>query len=343
MGVLISDIIPRKEIEFDDLKGKTIAIDAFNILYQFLTTIRQPDGTPLMDNRGNITSHLSGLFYRNISLLEEGIFPVYVFDGKAPEMKKRELERRKKLKMEAEEKHRKAEERGDVEAMRKYAAQSVRIMDSVIEESQELLSYMGIPVIQAEGEGEAEATSMACAGVVWAVSSQDYDTLLYGAPRLVRNLTLSRRRRLNSGVYVDVNIELVEFESVLNQLQIDRDQLICLGILVGTDYNPGGVRGIGQRRALEIVQRYKYPFEIFKHIEKDPRFEMDFDWREIFEHFRSYKASVGKRIPKANFDSDSLRAFLLKRDFSSSRVDSGIERLRRVFEEKKQKGLSDFF
>jgi len=108
MGVNISDIIPKKEIQISDLKGKTIAIDAFNTLYQFLTTIRQPDGTPLMNSKGKITSHLSGLFYRNLSLMQEGVKPIYVFDGKPPEMKLAEIERRKNLKKEAREKYEEA-------------------------------------------------------------------------------------------------------------------------------------------------------------------------------------------------------------------------------------------
>ena len=257
MGVQISEIVPRREIELADLKGKTIAIDAFNTLYQFLTTIRQPDGTPLMDRKGRVTSHLSGLFYRNINLLLEGIKPIYVFDGKPPELKQKEIASRVSRKQDAEEKYEQAKSSQDIEGMRKYSAQFVKMNDEIIEQSKSLLKAMGIPVVQAPGEGEAEAAALVHAGKAFAAASQDYDALLYSSPRLIRNLTLSRRRKTSSGVYVTTSIESVEFQDLLNKLQIDKDQLISLGILVGTDFNPGGIKGIGQKKALEIVQRYK--------------------------------------------------------------------------------------
>ena len=248
MGVQISEIIPRKEIQISDLKGKIVAIDAFNTLYQFLTTIRQMDGTPLMNSKGDITSHLSGLFYRNLSLLEAGIKPVYVFDGSPPALKMQEIERRKELKRIAQGKFEKAKEREDTESMKKYGGRFVKITDNIIQESKELLTALGIPVIQAPGEGEAEAAELSKIGKVWAAASQDYDALLYGAPYLVRNLTLARKRKSSAGIYVDVNLELIEFQKVLDILEIDKDQLISLAIIVGTDYNPGGIKGLGQKK-----------------------------------------------------------------------------------------------
>jgi len=305
MGVQISEIIPRKEIEIKDLKDKVIAIDAFNTLYQFLTTIRQPDGTSLMDKEGRITSHLSGLFYRNINLLQEGLKPVYVFDGESPELKQAEIERRKEAKRMAEQKYETAKSSEDTKGMGKYAGRFVKITDEIIEESKKLLEAMGIPVIQSPGEGEAEAATLAAA-------SQDYDALLYGTPYLVRNLTLARRRKTSSGIYIDVKPELIEFQDVLNKLQIDKDQLICLAILVGTDYNPGGVKGLGQKRALEIVQRYKYPSS-----------ENGIEFNEVNEN--------------------KVKEILLSHDFSENRIDSGLQKLRMIEDSKKQRGLGDFF
>jgi len=268
MGVNISEIIPKKEIEIKDLKGKTVAIDAFNTLYQFLTTIRQPDGTPLQDKNGNITSHLSGLFYRNINLLQQGIKPVYVFDGKPPELKNKEIERRKQIKEAAKEKYTEAKRVNDQGSMRKYSSQFVKMTDEIIEESKELLNALGIPTIMAPSEGEAEAAYLAKTNKVWAAASQDYDALLCGTPILIRNLTLARKRKSSSGIYIDVKPEMIELKYVLNKLNIDLDQLICLAIMVGTDFNPGGIKGIGQKRALEIAQRYSSPVEIFRSIEK---------------------------------------------------------------------------
>ena len=343
MGVQISEIIPRKELSISELKGKTVAIDAFNTLYQFLTTIRQPDGTLLKDNKGDITSHLSGLFYRNINLLLEGIKPVYVFDGEPPGLKQAEIERRKEAKRIAEGKFESAKSKGDIKSMKKFSSQTVKITDEIIQESKNLLMAMGIPVIQAPGEGEAEAATLCRAKKVWAAASQDYDALLYGTPFLVRNLTLARRRKTSAGLYVEVKPELIEFQDVLNKLQIDKDQLICLAILVGTDYNPGGVRGLGQKRALEIVQKYQYPVKIFEYVQNSGRYNFIFDWQEVFKQFHEYETTTTDEIEFNKLDEVKVKEILLRHDFSENRIDSGLQKLRNLEESKKQKGLGDFF
>ena len=341
MGVQISEIIPKKEIKLSDLKGKIVAIDAFNALYQFLTTIRQPDGTPLMDKNGDSTSHLSGLFYRNINLLQEGIKPVYVFDGTPPELKQAEIEKRKEAKRIAEQKYEEARMKKDIGEMKKYGGRFVKITDKIIEQSKELLEALGIPVIQAPAEGEAEAAILARTNKVWAVASQDYDVLLYGAPYLIRNLTSARRRKTSSGLYVDISPELIEFQRVVTKLDIDKDQLICLAILVGTDYNPGGVRGLGQKKALEIVQKYKYPIEIFKEVQK--KFDFVFDWQEIFKQFHEYKLSSTEDIEFKKVDETKVKEIFVSHNFSENRINSGLQKLRAITEAKKQKGLSEFF
>jgi len=341
MGLQILEIIPKKEILIKELKGKTIAIDAYNTLYQFLTTIRQADGTPLLDKNRKITSHLSGLFYRNINLLQEGIKPVYVFDGKPPELKQKELQKRLERKGIAREKYEQAKEREDEKEMKKYSSQFVRITDDIIKESKELLGAMGIPVIQANSEGEAEASILAREKKVWATASQDYDALLYATPILIRNLTLARKRRTPSGIYIDVNIEFIEFEKVLNHLQIDRDQLICLAILVGTDYNPGGIKGLGQKKALEIVRQYQYPVQIFDYIKNNQRYNefLTFDWQEIFKTFREYPVDGKQEIKFKPVNEKKVKEILLARDFSENRIDSGLDKLKEVEEQKKQTTL----
>ncbi len=344
MGVQISEIIPKKEIELSELKGKTIAIDAFNTLYQFLTTIRQQDGTPLMDSKGNTTSHLSGLLYRNINLLTEGINLIYVFDGKPPELKLKEIQKRKEAKELAQEKYNEAKEHQDFAEMKKYSAQTVKITETIIQESKELLEALGISIVQAESEGEAEASSIARNKFAWASASQDYDSLLFGAPRLIRNLTLSRKRKTSSGAIVDTVIELIEFEDVLNKLQINQDQLICLAILVGTDYNPGGVKGIGQKRALEIVQKYQYPVKIFEYVSNSEKYLLDFDWTEIFKQFKEFKPVTREKIPDLKINKEKIIDILVNRhDFSQERIDSALEKLKILEENKKQKGLNEFW
>ncbi len=341
MGVQISQIIPKKEIELSSLKGKIIAIDAYITLYQFLTTIRQPDGTPLQDKSGRITSHLSGLFYRNINLLQEGIKPVYIFDGIPPKLKQMEIQKRKNAKKIAEDNYHTAVANEDTSGMKRYSSRMVHITDEIVSESKELLDALGIPVIQAVSEGEAEAAVLARMGRAYAAASQDYDALLYGTPYLIRNLTSSRRKKLSSGIYVDVKPELIEFQQVLNELDIDRDQLVCLAILVGTDYNPGGIKGLGQKRALEIVQQYKYPMEIFKQVSR--KFNFIFDWQEIFKQFHEYKSSQTEDIKFKKPSPEKIRHILKNSDFSEIRINSALEKLQAIENLKKQKGLSDFF
>lgn len=346
MGLNIREIIPRKEIEISDLKDKIVCVDAFNTLYQFLSSIRQPDGTPLMDNKKRITSHLSGIFYRNIRLLNEGVKLVYSFDGEAPALKAKIHKKRKESRDVAQEKYDSAKQEEDIEVMRRYSSQLLRLDDEMIKESKELLEALGIPVVQAPSEGEAEAAYL-CRKKdnIYAVVSQDYDSLLFGAPFLVRNLTLSRRKKTYSG-YVEIKPEIIELRKVLDNLGINLDQLICLGILVGTDYNPKGIPGIGQKKGLEIVKKFKTPIRIFEEVKPQiyslPE-EDQFDWQEIFELFhkpdvKDFDFKFGK------VDEEKIREILIKRhDFSEERVQKQIDILNELKEKSKQNSLNKWF
>ena len=346
MGLNIREIIPRREIEISDLKGKTICIDAFNTLYQFLSSIRQVDGTPLMDRQQRVTSHLSGIFYRNLALLEEGMKLIYVFDGLPPEQKAKTLNKRQSGREFAADNYEKAKSTENLEEMKRYSSQLVRINDTIIEESKELLQAMGIAVVQAPSEGEAQAAHLAeTRGEIYASASQDYDSLLFGAPKLVRNLTLAKKRKTISG-WIEVKPEIIELDKVLNYLEINLDQLICLGILVGTDYNPKGIPGIGQKKALQIVKRYKQPILIFDSIKEQlmnlPE-QDQFEWREIFELF--HKPNVSNSLfTFEKINEKKIREILVERhDFSDDRVQKQLERLREVTERNKQKNLERWF
>lgn len=346
MGLNIKEIIPRRELDPRELNSKLVCVDAFNALYQFLSSIRQADGTPLMDDNKRVTSHLSGIFYRNISLLCEGVKLVYVFDGEPPEQKLKTHKKREETRDVARERYRGAKQEEDIHLMKKYSSQLVRLDDEIIKESKELLEAMGIAVIQAPGEGEAEAAYLGRNdNKVYAIVSQDYDSLLFGAPRLVRNLTLARKRKTISG-WVEINPELIELEKVLNLLEINLDQLICLGILVGTDYNPKGIPRIGQKKALDIVKKYKQPVLIFKSVEEQMMGlseEDRFDWQEIFELF--HRPNV--KDFKFNFkqvDEFKIKEILVERhDFSEERVEKQLEKLRELEDKRKQSGLNKWF
>ncbi|MEM0010287.1 MAG: flap endonuclease-1 [Candidatus Bathyarchaeia archaeon] len=257
MGVDLGDLVPRTIIDLNALRGKSIAIDAYNALYQFLAIIRQPDGTPLMDSSGRVTSHLSGLFYRTCNLLELGIRPIYVFDGKPPALKEAEIKSRMKVKEEAIKKYEIALKEGRIEDARKYAQMTSHLKDYMAEDAKRLLTLMGVPWVQAPSEGEAQAAHLAKKGDADYCASQDYDSLLFGAPYLLRNLTISGRRKLpRKDVYVEVNPEIIELKRVLKELGVTHEQLIEIGILVGTDYNPEGVKGIGPKTALKLIKTY---------------------------------------------------------------------------------------
>jgi flap endonuclease-1 len=346
MGLNIKEIIPRKEIEISDLKGKLVCVDAFNALYQFLSTIKQPDGTPLMDEKQRVTSHLSGIFYRNISLMSSGIKIVYVFDGKAPELKSKVHLKRKELRDSSQEKYLQAKREENLSGMKKYSSSLIRLNEEMIGESKELLEAMGILTISAPSEGEAEAAYLCkTKKEVYAAVSQDYDSLLFGAKKLVRNLALSRRKKTFSG-YSEVFPEVIDLEKVLSELEINQEQLICLGILVGTDYNPKGVPGIGQKRALQIVKDFLTPEKIFESVKEKMELlneEESFDWKEIFELFVNHPVvDVEFVFPKADFE--KIKQILVERHgFSLERVEKQLEKLEKVNSEKSQKNLGKWF
>jgi flap endonuclease-1 len=346
MGLNIKDIVPRKEIELEELSGKTLCVDAFNTLYQFLSTIRQPDGTPLMDSKKRITSHLSGLFYRNVSLLYEGIKLVYVFDGVSNELKVKTHEARKSVRDDARDKYESAKDEEDIEMMKRYSSQLVRLNDEMIFESKELLEAMGIPVVQAPAEGEEEAAYLARSRQdVYGCASQDYDSLLFGAPYLIRNLTLARKKKTVSG-YVEIKPEIVELQKVLNYNEINLNQLICLGILVGTDFNPKGIPGIGPKKALQIVRKHKQPYLIFKEVEElmmNLSEEDQFDWKKIYEIFHKMNV-VEAEIEFKKFDKEKIKEILVERhEFSEDRINKQFERLEEIEDKKKQKNLDKWF
>ncbi|MEM4239955.1 MAG: flap endonuclease-1 [Candidatus Woesearchaeota archaeon] len=342
MGVNLRDIVTKKEVTFEELKGKVLAVDGYNILYQFLTTIRTPDGRPLTDSKGNVTSHLIGLFSRTASFLKQGLRPVFVFDGKVPELKHRELEKRAEAKAEAQKQYEKALSEEDVEAMQKYAARTSRLTKEMVEEAKTLLALMGVPVIQAPSEGDAQAAFLVKNGDAWAVVSQDYDALLHGADRLIQNLSIAgRRKKTRALATVVVKPELIVLKEVLKELGITHDQLIYLSILVGTDYHPGGVKGIGPKKALALVKEQKTAEKIFEAAKWGEC--CDVSWQEIMKLFKEMPVTKEYKIGFRAPDREGIRKFLVEEhDFSMDRVNKTLSELQEEHSKRQQKGLGDF-
>lgn len=341
VGVQLGDIVPKQTIELEQLRGRIIAIDAMNSLYQFLAIIRQRGGELLRDSKGRITSHLSGLFYRTSNLIELGVQPAYVFDGEPPKLKRRTVEERRVMRREAAEGWTAALKAGEMEEARKFAQRAGQFTDEMINNAKTLLDRMGIAWVQAPSEGEAQAANLVQRGDAWAAASQDFDSLLFGAPVLVRNLAITGRRKLpGKDVFIEVTPEVIELQKLLDELQITREQLVDIGILIGTDYN-AGIKGIGPKKALELVKKHESIEKIMK-TEYGDKFEVD--PLEVQEIFLKPNVSPKYKLKWREPDPENIKEFLCEmHDFSESRVQTSIERLLKGLRERKQVKLEQWF
>jgi flap endonuclease-1 len=336
LGVNLRVLVPKTKVDFQSLSGKSVAIDAYNALYQFLAIIRQPDGTPLKDRSGRITSHLSGLFYRTVNLVEMGVKVAYVFDGAPPTLKEVEIKRRAKVKAEALVKYEQAVKEGKMEQARSYAQMTSKLKDYMPEDSKRLLTELGVPWIQAPSEGEAQAAYLTRKGAADYCGSQDYDSLLFGAEALVRNVTISGRRKIpRKNVYVEVVPEVIKLDHVLKELEITREQLIDVAMLVGTDFNPDGVKGIGPKTALKLIKQHGSVEEALTEL-KDAEFPVE--PKRIREIFLKPKVTDNYRLEWKEPDVEAVVEFLCReRDFSEDRVRKALGKMATGLKEAKSK------
>ncbi len=340
MGIDLKPILTTCPIKSSDLSDKIIAVDAYNTIYQFLATIRGPTGESLTNNKGEITSHLSGLFYRNINFLTENIKLVYIFDGKPHSLKFKEIARRKELKQEAIEKYQEALEEGRLEDAKKYSQGTVILTDKIIEQSKIILKLLGIPIIQAPSEGEATASILTKDGMAYACASQDYDSLLFGAKRLIRNLTTSGKRKIpNKNKYVNIEPEIIHQSQILESTKLNLEQLVDVGILIGTDFNPGGFPGIGPKTALKLIKENGTLEKIGK-IKDDLN---DVPYQQIREIFLNPENIPLNNIEFNNPNYNEIIGFLCDTmDFSKERVETSLERVKKS-QEKRSQSLEQWF
>jgi flap endonuclease-1 len=342
MGVSITGLLKRKEIKLEDLTNKTILVDAPMWLYQFLSSIRQRDGNYLTDSKGKPTSHLVGLSSRIPNLLEKNIRLAFVFDGKPSELKSSEIEKRRGAKAEAKKKYEQAAEEEDEQAMRKYASMTTKLTSDMIDDAKNLIKAFGIPVIQAPSEAEAQGSYMVKEKKAYALATNDADALMFGAPLIVRNLNLvGKRKQANRFQYKNINPEAVSLKQTLEQLGISNDQLIVLCMLVGTDFNTGGIKGIGPKKALKLVKEHKDNLaSVFKEAEWDQHF--DYGWQEVFDTIKEMPVTDDYELNWAKPDPEKLKEVLVeKHDFSQERLNSILEKMGKQAD-KKQKSLGDF-
>ncbi len=340
MGVDLGDLVEPREIELKELNSRTVAVDAFNTIYQFLSIIRQQDGAPLADDRGNVTSHLSGIIYRVTNLIEEGVKPVFVFDGKPPSFKAETIRARAEVREAARQMYEAAKAAGSAEASR-YAQASTSINRQIVDDSKQLLGYMGIPYLVAPSEGEAQAAHMVLKGTADYVGSQDYDSLLFGAPRVVRNIAITGKRKVpRKNIYMDVKPEIIELPDVLSALGLSREELIDMAILIGTDYNPG-IFKVGPKTAYKLVKKHGDDMPaILGELEQDIE-----NWPAIKEFFLHPEVTDQYQVKWGKPEPEKIRQFLCdEHSFSVDRVDKVLERLTTaVSETTKQKTLSSWF
>ena len=315
MGVKFKDITTPEELNIKKLNSKIVTIDASNIIYQFLSSVRQADGTPLKDLNGNITSHLNGIMFQTATLIDFGIKPVYVFDGKAPELKHKTQQKRIESKKKSEEEYEKAKKEGDQERAKKYASRVVHLNKEIISSSKKLLGLMGVPYVQAPSEGEAQASYMVKQKDAWAVVSQDYDCLQFGATRMIRNLTITQKRNRS--------LEMISLEKTLNELGITREQLIDVAILVGTDFNDG-IYNVGAKRGLKLIKKHQTLEKVLKHLDKTLEVEP-----EILQNiFLKPNVTDDYKLQWNKPDKERILDFLCgEHDFTEERTLSAIKKI----------------
>lgn len=356
MGVDLGALVVKRDVSLQDYAGKTVAFDAWNILYQFLSNIRQPDGTPLMNAAGDVTSHLAGTLYRTANLVEAGIKPVWVFDGEPHHLKKETLAARSARRDKATGEMAEAIAAGDEEKALSKAKQTSRLTAPMAQQASGLLRLLGLPVIEAPSEGEAQAAWMCHEGLVDASCSQDFDSLLFGTPRLIRNLTATGRRKLpGKQVWVDVIPEEIDMDATLEKLDLDLDGLIDVALLVGTDFNPG-VKGIGPKKAVQLIKKEGGLEATIERLTADPDSastavekalleqhealaERDTIRRIFSEPAHTKDVDLTFRDP----DADGVREMMVERfGFSRERVDGALKRFQDARGRQSQKGLFDF-
>ncbi len=349
MGVKITPLIEKEKkiITFENLVGKKIAIDAFNTLYQFLAIIRGVDGSPLKDYSGQVTSHLSGLFYRTINIVEKDIKPIFVFDGLPNPLKKAEIDRRRAIRKDATKKMREAQDLGRQAEAAKFAQASSRLTSAMISESKEFIQAMGIPIVQAKQDGEAQAAFLVNQNIAYAVGSQDYDSLLFGASRVVRNLSQNRTKKVKSTT-VKVDLEWLNLSKILQANKITQEQLVDIGILTGVDFFPG-IDGVGAKTAYKLIQTHSSIDSMLEkniEIRKKPisellELEMVNKVRNIF-----LQPEIDPDIPPLKWKKPNpekiFEILCEKHNFNKDRVTTALIRLKKR-SGSTQRTLGDFF
>lgn len=338
---LLADNAPKcmKEQKFESYFGRKIAIDASMSIYQFLIVVGRTGTEMLTNEAGEVTSHLQGMFTRTIRLLEAGIKPVYVFDGQPPDLKKQELAKRYAKRADATEDLTEAIEKGDKEDIEKFSKRTVKVTKQHNEECKKLLGLMGVPVVEAPSEAEAQCAALCKSGKVYAVASEDMDSLTFGATRFLRHLMDPSSKK----------IPVMEFEmaKVLEELNLTMDQFIDLCILSGCDYCDN-IKGIGGQTALKLIRQHGSIESILENINRE-RYQIPDDWpyqeaRRLFKEPLVFREDEVPELKWSSPDEEGLISFLVNENgFNHDRVTKATEKIKAAKSKSSQGRLESFF
>ena len=337
---LLSDHAPgcMREQKFESYLDRKVAIDASMHIYQFMMVIGRQGDQTLTNDAGEVTSHLQGMFMRTCRMLEAGIKPVYVFDGKPPTMKGGELAKRKDKRDEAEAALAKAKEAGDQEEIEKMSKRTVRVTRQQSQEVMQLARLMGLPVFEAPCEAEASCAALCKAGLVYAAASEDMDTLCFACPKLARNLM--------SPASQGKPILEFDYEKILTELDMTWEQFIDVCILCGCDYCDS-IKGVGPVKAVSLIKKHGNIETLLQHLDTE-KYPVPEDWpykeaRELFKH-PDVVNTDGLELKWTAPDEEGIVAFLVgEKQFGEERVRNTLKKLKAAKGKSSQNRLESFF
>ena len=280
---------------------------------------------------------MAGILYRVTHLVSKyGMSFVFVFDGPPPRLKQEEIEKRRRLREKATREWKEALSAGNYEKAFSKAVMMNRLTGPMVQDAKKLLALLGVPLVQAPSEAESQAAYMAVKGDVWGASSKDYDSLLFGAPRLVRYLTIYGREYLPSkGVSRPLTPELIVLSEFLSKHGISRSQLVDMAILVGTDFNRG-IKGVGPKTALKLIKEHGR----LEDLPVDVRSKVDGRYEEVRGIFLKPEVTSDYDARGASLREDELYRFLCdEKGFSRVRVENAVNRMKEAHKEREQPDL----
>ncbi|KAL6784452.1 RAD2 [Auxenochlorella protothecoides x Auxenochlorella symbiontica] len=338
---LLADNAPgcMKEQKFENYFGRKIAVDASMHIYAFMVVVGRTGDQTLTDEAGNVTSHLQGMFFRTVKMLESGMKPVFVFDGKAPTLKSDELAKRYSKRQTATTDLETAKETGTKEDVEKYSKRTVRVTREHNAECRRLLQLLGVPIIDAPSEAEAQCASLCSQGLVYGIATEDMDALTFATPRLIRHLM--------SPAAANKPVTEFEYDQVLAELDLTADQFIDLCILCGCDYTEK-IGNIGPFRALQLIKKHGSLEATLAALDPEKyNIPEPFPYKEAKELFLNPEVLKPENIPPMKWtspDLDGLLEFLVKeKSFNEERVRSAIQRVTAAKSKSNQGRLDSFF